>query len=282
MNPRMRSGLSLWYMEPAALEIAANAEVRAKAPAPPAIERDKSLAVMRMHDEILPRNDGWGGATFLDDFASAYRSLLADSSVGGILIDIDSPGGAVDGTPEMADLLYSTRGVKPVVAIANTMAASAAFWLGTSAEKFYATRSASVGSVGVVAMHSDVTKAAERLGFTFTTVTAGQFKAEFSPFRVLSDEARAELQARVDEAYGWFVDGLARNRGTSRANVEKSYGQGRVMSAKAALAAGMIDGIATRDEVIAGMLRKAHPGRSTSTARARAKINLEAALDGAG
>lgn len=198
------------------------------------------------------------GARSLDDFMADFRQALNDPEVTAVVLDIDSPGGTVDGVPEAADEIRKSAGDKPVVAVANYMAASAAFWLAAAApDGFYASPSAEVGSVGVYSAHRDISERMKMEGQKITMVHAqdSPYKTEFSPFEPLGDEARAELERGVNAYMDMFVDALAKYRGTTRTNVLSNFGQGRMVMAKDAAERGMIDGVATLDDVVAKVNR---------------------------
>jgi len=206
------------------------------------------------------------GSTSTQQFSSALRQLLADDTVGQILIDIDSPGGSVYGVAELADEIQSARTQKPVVAVANSLAASAAYWIGCSASEFYVTPGGEVGSIGVWQAHQDYSKALEESGVKTTLISAGKFKVEGNPYSPLDDEAQSFMQSRVDDYYAAFTKAVARGRGVPIAQVRDGMGQGRVLGADAALAQNMVDGIATFDDVLKKMRRDAkqqvRPGAS--------------------
>ncbi len=195
------------------------------------------------------------GSVSTQQFAAALRQLLADDTVGQILIDIDSPGDSVYGVAELADEIQSARAQKPVIAIANSLAASAAYWIGCSASQFYVTPGGEVGSIGVWQAHQDYSKALEESGVKTTLISAGKFKVEGNPYAPLDAEAHSFMQSRVDDYYAAFTKSVARGRGVPISQVREGMGQGRVLGADAALAQNMVDGIATFDEVIKKMRR---------------------------
>ena len=197
------------------------------------------------------------GTTSTQQFSSALRQLLADDTVGQILIDIDSPGGSVYGVAELADEIQSARAQKPVVAVANSLAASAAYWIGCSASEFYVTSGGEVGSIGVWQAHQDFSRALDEAGVKTTLISAGKFKVEGNPYSPLDDEAQSFMQSRVDDYYAAFTKAVARGRGVPISQVRDGMGQGRVLGADAALAQNMVDGVATFDEVIKKMRRAA-------------------------
>jgi len=177
--------------------------------------------------------------------------------VGQILIDIDSPGGSVYGVAELADEIVSARAKKPVVAIANSLAASAAYWIGCSASEFYVTPGGEVGSIGVWQAHQDYSKAMDEAGVKTTLISAGKFKVEGNPYAPLDEEAQGFMQSRVDDYYAAFTKAVAKGRGVSIPQVRDGMGQGRVLGADAALASSMVDGIATFEDVVKKMRRDA-------------------------
>jgi signal peptide peptidase SppA len=149
--------------------------------------------------------------------------------------------------------MFALRGVKKQVAYVGALAASAGYWLAAQADEIISTPSGTAGSIGVYSAHQDMSKALEAEGIDVTLISAGKYKVEGSPFAPLSDEAKAFMQARVDEAYSQFLKDVARGRGVSVADVRNGYGEGRALSAKDAKAAGLIDTIATFDETLSGL-----------------------------
>lgn len=213
------------------------------------------IAVLPIYG-FMAKRDSWWGSIGTATMLTALQAAAADGAVEGIILDIDSPGGAVYGTPELADAVYQARQAKPVWAVANSLAASAAYWVGSQASKFFAAPSGDVGSIGVWMAHVDVSKMLENVGWNVTLISAGKYKVEGNPYEPLSDEAQAALQATVDETYGQFVDAVARGRGVSAKDVRSGMGEGRVVTARQALEMAMIDQIATFEEVVSLMQRE--------------------------
>ena len=228
------------------------------------------IAVLPLYGVITQRGNmvqdvSGPGSTSTQQFGSALRQLLADDTVGQILIDIDSPGGSVYGVAELADEIQSARAQKPVVAIANSLAASAAYWIGCAASEFYVTPGGEVGSIGVWQAHQDYSKALDEAGVKTTLISAGKFKVEGNPYAPLDEDAQAFMQTRVDEYYTAFTRSVAKGRGVPIAQVRDAMGQGRVLGADAALTQGMVDGVASFDEVLRTMRKASKP---SVTARA--------------
>lgn len=215
-------------------------------------------------------NASGGGMVSSERTAYAIRSAIADDTVSGIVLDIDSPGGSVFGTGELGDTILSARAQKPIYAVANSLAASAAYWVGSQATKLFATPGGAVGSIGVYMAHEDWSKALEVAGVKVTEITSGKFKAEGSPYEPLDAEAKAYMQAMCDTYYATFTKAVAKGRSVPIGQVRDGMGQGRVLLAGDALAAKMVDGIATRDEVIGQLARDMRSGTATSSSRAHA------------
>jgi len=188
------------------------------------------------------------------------RAALADSRVHAILLNVDSPGGAVDGTQTLADAVYNARGVKPVVAFADGMMASAAYWIGSAAQEIYISGDTVMsGSIGVAMQHVDYSRYEEKVGIKTTDIYAGKYKRIASSSAPLSEEGRATLQTMVDQLYTVFVDNVARNRGTDTETVLKDMADGRLFVGRAAIDAGLVDGVSTFDALIADLVTGSKP-----------------------
>lgn len=237
---------------------------------PPSRSGGRGVAVMSLSGVIMPgpsllgRLLGIGGG--LQEFRANLRAAVADESVGGIVLDIDSPGGSTDQVTETAAEIRAARQIKPVVAVANSKAASAAYWLAAQADELVVTPSGQVGSIGVYGVHQDLTGALANEGITATLISAGKYKTEGNPLEPLTDEAREAFQALVNDVYGMFVADVAKGRGVTAASVRDGFGQGRMVTAKSAVTDGMADRVDTLDNVIARMARRpgGTPRRSTS------------------
>lgn len=182
------------------------------------------------------------------------KAALNDSSVNSILLHVDSPGGTVDGTQNLADVVKIAGSQKPVVAFADGVMASAAYWIGSAATEIVASSNTTqIGSIGVVTSHTDTSKAQENAGIKTTDISAGKYKRIASQNAPLSKEGAAMLQDQVDQLYTIFVDAVAENRGTDVETVLDDMADGRVFLAKQAKKRGMIDHIANLETTILNM-----------------------------
>jgi signal peptide peptidase SppA len=216
-----------------------------------------SVAVIPVYGVIAPRanmmSDMSGGTSF-QQLTSALHEAMANKAIKTIVLDIDSPGGSVAGATEFAREVMKARTKKPIIAVAQYTMASAAYWVGAAATEVVAAPSAHVGSVGVYTMHEDISEALAALGVKRTYISAGKYKTDGNEAEPLSPEAQNDLQAKVDAAYAMFLGDISKGRGVNVADVRSGYGQGRMLPAAEALAAGMVDRIATLDDTLARVL----------------------------
>ena len=188
----------------------------------------EGIAVIPVRGTLMKRFSYLGAASGFSSYASvaqAAQAALADAQVKGVLLDVDSPGGSTHGCFELSDLLYQMRGgQKPMWAIANDLAASAAYALASSVDRVWVTRTGGVGSVGVFALHADQSGFDEQAGVKYTYIYAGEKKTDGNPHEALSKSAKSDIQAEVDRENQIFVATVARNRGFAGANYEKIAG----------------------------------------------------------
>lgn len=270
---RVLSVLNRWSRgEPASeddlLDAKAIRDARAKRTAKTS-GRSGAIAVIPLYGIIAPKVGlitEYSGGTSCQAFASMLREAVNDETIGTILLDIDSPGGSVAGVQEAASEVMQARTEKPVIGIANFLAASAAYWIGSCCSELYASPSAEVGSIGVYTAHEDVSEALAKQGVKTTLISAGKYKTEGSPYAPLSDDAKKFIQSHIDESYRAFTANVARGRSVSVDRVRNGFGQGRVLSSDAALNEGMIDGIKSFDALVGDL--QARPRSTTGAARA--------------
>jgi signal peptide peptidase SppA len=247
--------------------------------------QDGNVAVIPVYGVLAQRVDMMseisGGTSYLS-LTGALHAAVANDDVKAVVLDIDSPGGAVPGTDELATEIRRLRGGdKPIVAQVNSLAASAAYWLASAADEIVVTPSGRAGSIGVYTAHDDVSQFLEQHGVKRTYISAGKYKVEGNETEPLGEDARSFIQERVDYSYKRFVAAVAEGRGVSKSRVEDSYGQGRVFFAEELLDRGMADKIATLDETLGRFGASAEPDavrrvKAANASRAEAAETLAA------
>ncbi|WP_265035200.1 MULTISPECIES: S49 family peptidase [unclassified Wolbachia] len=181
------------------------------------------------------------GMTSYEQIEEQITQALADSSIETIILEIDSPGGEVNGIFDLADFIYESRAKKRVVALANDDAYSAAYAIASSAEKIFLTRTSGVGSIGVIASHIDQSRFDEKQGIKYTTIFAGSRKNDLNPHEPINSEGLKSLREEIDRLYEMFVQLIARNRNLSIEAI-KSTEAGLYFGEKA-VEIGLADGI---------------------------------------
>lgn len=232
--------------------------VAARAAAAGKKRAEKYTAVMGLYGMIDKRSNwmlDFMGGTSTDAFGAVFDQLVADPNVRGIVIDVDSPGGSAVGTYELSRKIYDARASKPIVTVVNAEMCSAAYYIGSAASRVFATPSASTGSIGVWSAAAEYSKQLEEDGVKVHVWRSegSPMKAAFLPWEEFSKEAIKDEQKEVDRIYDEFLESVARNRGITAAVAQKNFGEGRVMSSKAAISAGLVDRIATLEDVVGRM-----------------------------
>lgn len=195
--------------------------------------------------------DAYDKAATYQAISEAMIHAANDSNVKAILLDIDSGGGSVAGMNDTADLIRTINdNVKPVVAFTGGSMFSAAYCLGCSAGQVFASKSAGAGSIGIIGTHMDLSKMYAEQGITVTVVRGGKYKALANRFEALTDDARSQIQAGIDAAYGVFVQHVADMRGVPYLTADTQMAQGKEFWGQSALTAGLVDGITTFDAVV--------------------------------
>jgi ClpP class serine protease len=192
------------------------------------------------------------GGTSSEAYAAELRRLDANPSVRTIINHVHSPGGQVWGTEEASNVMWEirNRGKTRVITAVNSQMASGALWIGTTASEVWMTPGGEAGSIGVLNVHQDYSKAEEAAGVKTTLVAFPERKVLGHEYAPLDEAARDSLLTGIMATYERFTRAVARNRGVTQAKVEADFGGGGMLRADEAVKAGLADGIATLHEVI--------------------------------
>ena len=234
---------------------------------------NEGVAVIPIVGSMSHRSTGieaMSGMTSYTTLQKQFEAAFNDPNVGSILMDIDSPGGSVAGAFDFRDYLMSKKGTKPVYALARDAMCSAAYLIGSTADKVYATQTARVGSIGVVAMHTDASGKMEKEGLKPSFISAGKFKTAGNPYEKLEGDKLKYLQDSVDESYDMFINAVADARGIDKKVIRDT--EARVYGGKKAVEIGLADGIRTYESVIAEM---SAPNFTTQGIKMENKVTVE-------
>lgn len=226
------------------------------------VDRDKpfafshGVAVIPIHGLLLNKLN-WSAAfaTGYNYISDLYQAAVADPDVQAIVYDVNSPGGMGAGCPECAAQLFSRA--KPSLAVVDSRAYSAAYWLASAADEIVVTPSGGVGSIGVVAMHVDLSRALEQEGVRVTFISAGAEKTDGNAFEPLSARARTSIQRDVDHLYGLFTGAVATHRSLDEDDIRAT--EARCFLPDEAVELGLADSVAPPGAALAQFLDR---GRS--------------------
>lgn len=223
-----------------------------------------------------PLMKGWSkyGGTSTVWARRALRMANADPDVSEIVLHVESPGGTVAGTAELADTVAMSD--KPVTAHIDDLGASAAYWVSSGAREVSANRTAEVGSIGTLVVVEDSSKAAEMAGVEVHVLSTGEFKGAFAPGAPVTDEHLEYLQARVDSLNGHFLAAVTRGRGLNGPSLD-AVSDGRVFGAEESRSMGLIDAVRSFDETVALLSARVEEARRQRGTAARLRSELRAA-----
>ncbi len=232
------------------------------------------FGVMMQHGGLMT---DMSGGTSTEQLGAQLRQLDAAPAVKSIVLNVHSPGGQVWGTRELSSAIQgiTKRGQTKVIAAGNSQVASAALWTATQAQQFYLTPGGEAGSLGVLRVHEDVSKAEENVGVKTTLVAIPGRKVDGHPYAPLSQETRDRWLSELQSTYDDFLSAVASARGVTSKQAEDRFGGGGMLSAKEAKAAGLIDGIKTLHEVVAGEVARITPKGKSATANRNRLALLE-------
>jgi len=209
------------------------------------------IAVIPILGTLVKRSLGMeaaSGLTSYSEIAAMLDAAVADPMVNGILLDIDSPGGEASGSFELARRVREAATIKPVWAVANDAAYSAAYAIAASAQRLFVTETGGVGSIGVIALHVDQSIKDANDGYRYTAITAGAHKNDYSPHEPLSDAAKLELQSEVDRLYAIFTEHVAAMRRLDLDAVRAT--EAGLYFGSNAVVQGLADGVQTLDATL--------------------------------
>ena len=236
------------------------------------------IAVIPVVGELVHRGGGMDAMSGVCSYQSLKDMLsdsVADPSITGILLDIDSPGGEAGGNLDLAEWIAAQRGSKPLVASVNSLACSGAYSIASAADQVLIGADGTAGSIGVVTYHTDFSRELANDGVVVTHIYAGDRKIDGNPFQPLSPEAASEIQGLVDTIYARFCGVVAANRGMSVQAIRAT--QAAIYTGQAAVRAGLADTIATsEDALMAVAARSAPPGARLTVNRPAGGISMAA------
>jgi capsid assembly protease len=215
------------------------------------------VAIIPVHGTLVQKLGSlrpYSGMTGYDGIRQAFLTAREDPKVEAIMLDVDSPGGEVSGCFDLVDTIYEGRGRKPIWSILSDAAYSAAYGIASAADRIIVPRTGGTGSIGVICMHVDFSKALTANGIQVTFITYGDRKADGHPEIPLSKEALARFQADIDTMGELFVNTVARNRNIAASSVRDT--QAVTYLGEQGVAQGLADAVAAPDAAFRALLKE--------------------------
>lgn len=207
----------------------------------------EGVAVIHIDGVIAGTGDIYSGYITPEYILDQLDQAEYDDSVKAVVLRVDSPGGTVAASEEIASMVKDYK--KPIIVSIGDVGASGAYMVSSQADEIWAMPGSAVGSIGVISEIPNVKGLLDKVGVEFTVITAGKYKDTGSPYRPLTEEEKSLIQGEVDEAYGQFVGIVAEGRDLPRSKVE-SMATGQTWSGSRAKKLGLIDEIGTYQDAL--------------------------------
>ena len=195
------------------------------------------------------------------EFVSLLDAAYQNSRLKGVVIEMNSPGGS----PVHSGIIYDAIRAKeqnypdiPVLVVVEDMAASGGYYIASAANEIYADKASLVGSIGVISSGFDASNLLEKIGVERRTFTAGRNKAFLDPFAPMTEEAKVKWQAVLDETHQQFINAVKEGRG-DRLVITDDVFSGMVFTGSQAIKIGLIDGLASVNEILDSRFPDAEP-----------------------
>jgi len=208
------------------------------------------VGIIEVSGGMTYKGYGWWDTSYLD-IRRQFLGAISDERVSSILFLFDSPGGEVAGCFDLVDAIYAKRGVKPMISVADERCFSGAYALASATDKIYLSRTAAVGSVGVLAIHQDQSQYDKNLGVKYTAIYAGSHKNDLNPHEPLSKGMKSDIQTHIDKTYELFTSTVARNRGMTQEAVIAT--EAAIYTGEEAVSIGLADALLSFDQVFLKM-----------------------------
>lgn len=219
------------------------------------LDRIGPVAVIEVRGTLVQRTGSlhpYSGMTGYDGLREQLDRALHDPSIEAVVFDIDSPGGEVAGCFDLVDAIYEGRAIKPLWAILDESAYSAAYAIASACSTITIPRTGGAGSIGVITMHADFSRAIANAGVNVSVITHGASKADGMPELPLSPAGRTRIQSDIDALGALFIDTVARNRSIAPGKV-RDLQAGTFLGAQA-VELGLADNLAPPDQALGALL----------------------------
>jgi len=234
------------------------------------IEPENGVLVLPVTGSLAREEGWWGDSTSYETLADNLYEGMRDDSVDFAILNVDSPGGSPYGLSDVTSAIQDFSAAKPIYAYVAGGMHSAAYWLGTAADRVFAPPVSSVGSIGVIAVHHEVTEALKEAGIAVKVFRTAEYKALANPYEKATDKMEEDLMRTMAELHTQFVTAVAEHMGISFSQAA-TWANGKTYGSKEALKMGMIDEIGTFNDVLRyAAAQQANRGHTNMSISARA------------
>ncbi len=209
----------------------------------------ETIAVIHVDGVIAGSGSSLDGIISPEEFLAYLDMAAADDNVKAVLLRVDSPGGTVAASQEIATEVARLSELKPVVVSIGDVGASGAYMIASQCDEIWAQPTSAVGSIGVITEIPNVAGLLEKVGVEFTVLTAGEYKDAGSPYRSLTASETAMIQMEVDIAYDEFINIVAEGRDMKESEV-REMATGWAWSGRKAQEMGLIDELGTYNDAL--------------------------------
>jgi capsid assembly protease len=234
----------------------------------------EGIGTINVHGSLTNTDSYWNqffGITSYNEIRNAIVEAVENEEVNRIVLDVDTPGGDAKGVNELSDFITSARAHKPIDSYVSGSAFSAGYWIASATDKLYGPKMSEAGSIGVIAILINRSRAMKERGYDVTVFRGGKYKALANPFEKLTDTAKKIYQAKIDAMEGFFLDAVSENRGIPRKLVKAQVGEGLTFFAEEAVQNGLMDEVVSFDEFFNRLVKQSQ----TSSAGGRAILSEE-------
>lgn len=205
------------------------------------------------------------GLTSYEGIQHQLKTAMNDPKIHSVILDLHTPGGEAVGAFETADAVRQLSKKKRTRAVINGMAASAGYAIASGADEIIVTETGVAGSIGVVLLHADYSRALANEGISPTLIFAGAHKVDGNPFEALSKEVRSDLQGEVDAFYDLFIKTVSKGRGSRMSATAARKTEARTFIGQAAVDVGLADAVGSFETTLTELSRAS--GRTTTQQR---------------
>lgn len=228
----------------------------------------EGVAVLRVMGALAHRSKLDADSSYIlgyNEVAGKLEHAMDSPDVHAVVAMVDSPGGEAQGAFELAQRTFDYRGKKPLVAVADGMAASAAYLFASAADELVVTSTGWAGSIGVVRAHVDFSRMLANEGIAVTHIFAGAHKIDGNQFEALPPAVRADFQSEINALYDMFVGAVARHLNVKPEAVRAT--EARMYMGEAAITAGLVRRVATADQILTELAGRRARSFSAGAAR---------------